>query len=80
MKISTLTLTPVIFTQEVNKIKEIFLEKMMEQKIISEEQMKEMNQYCLVIAEKSFFGKIWDKIFWKENPEVINIIVVKILN
>lgn len=39
-----------------------------------------MNKYCLVVAEKTFFGKIWDKILWKNDPEAVNIIVVKVLD
>lgn len=68
-----------LITEESNKMKEIFLQKMQEEGHITKEQLDEMNKYCFVIAEKSFFAKIWDKILWKDDPEAVKIIVVKVL-
>ncbi len=65
-------------TENGNQLKELFLEKMVEEKKITKEQQDEMNEYCFVFAEKTFFGKLWDKIYWKDNDEM-KIIVVKIV-
>jgi hypothetical protein len=73
------TMTTKTLTEEGNNFKEIFLEKMQEEGHITKEQADIMNKYCFVIAEKSFFGKIWDKILWKDNSESINIVVVKVI-
>jgi len=37
-----------------------------------------MNDYCFVIAEKSFFGKLWNRIYWKDNDDM-SIIIVKLI-
>ena len=73
------TMTPTSITETGNQMKEIFLQKMKEEGHLTEEQETTMNKYCFVVAEKSFFGKIWDKILWKEDKEAVNIIVVKVL-
>ncbi len=72
------TMSARALTENGNQLKEIFLEKMVNEKKITNEQRIEMNDYCFVIAEKSFFGKIWDKIYWKDSDDM-NIIVVKIV-
>lgn len=72
------TMTPKSLTEEGNKMKELFLETMLKEGHITEEQHKEMNRYCLVVAEKTFFGKFWDKLIWK-NQDDVNIVVVKVL-
>ena len=64
--ISTWTFTQSQLTSELNTSKEHFLEIMMKNEIITEEQKDEMNKYCFVVSEKGFFGKFWDKIIWKE--------------
>jgi len=56
------TMSARALTENGNHLKEIFLEKMVQEKKITNDQKIEMNDYCFVIAEKSFFGKIWDKI------------------
>ncbi len=73
------TMTPKSITEEGNKMKEIFLQKMQEEGHITKEQVDEMNKYCFVVAEKTFFGKIWDKLLWKDDPDAVKIIVVKVL-
>lgn len=73
------TMTPKSLTEQGNYMKEIFLDKMKNEGHISEEQVDKMNKYCFVVAEKSFFGKVWDKILWKSDPEAVNITVVKVL-
>jgi hypothetical protein len=72
-------MTPKSLTEEGNSMKEIFLQKMLDEKCINQEQYDNMNKYCIVIAEKSFFGRIWDKLLWSKDPNSINIIIVKIL-
>lgn len=72
------TLTATGLTENANNQKELFLIKMVQEKIITEELKDKMNKYCFVVAEKSFFGKIWDKIYWKKDAEM-RIIVVKII-
>lgn len=74
------TMTTTTLTENGNKMKEAFLEQMGLEGLLSEEQITEMNKYCFVVAEKTFFGSIWDKIFWKSDKDAIRIIVVKVLN
>ena len=38
-----------------------------------------MNEYCIVVANKGFFGRMWDKIFWKEDKDATLIKVVKLI-
>ena len=65
-------------TEQGNQFKEIFLENMVEEKQITKKQRDKMNYYCFVVAEKGFFGKLWDKILFKDEDKSI-ITVVKIL-
>ncbi len=65
-------------TENGNQIKEEFLKKMVISGEITQEKADKMNNYCVVIAEKGFFGKIWDKIFG--NDEDMHIIIVRIIN
>lgn len=74
------TMTPKSLTEEGNKFKEIFLDKMLKEGHISQQQVDVMNEYSIVIAEKSFFGKFWDKILWKNDENAVNIVVVKVIN
>ena len=66
-------------TENGNQLKEIFLEKMVKENKITQEAADDMNKYCFVIAEKSLFGKIWNKFLWKDNDDEMRIVVVKIL-
>jgi len=65
------------FTETSNQVKEAFLEAMVKEEIITKEQSDEMNQYCMVVSEKGYFGKIWDKIFLNKQARIT---VVKIIN
>jgi len=78
--ISSWVTTTQSFTEEGNKMKEIFLATMVKEKIISQEDFDEMNKYCFVVAEKNFFGRIWNKLLFKNDSETPRIIVVKILD
>lgn len=62
-----------------NQVKEVFLEKMVKENKISQELADEMNEYCIVVAEKSYFGKLWDKILWKDEEDHMEIVIVKII-
>jgi membrane peptidoglycan carboxypeptidase len=73
------TLTTKTFTEEANHIKEVYLQRMKDENIITQDQFDEMNKHCIVIADKSFFGAFWDKILWKNSQTEANIIVVKVL-
>ena len=74
------TMSARALTENGNQLKEIFLEKMVKEEQITSEQKDKMNEYCIVIAEKSFFGKLWDKIYWKgDDADSMSITVVKII-
>ncbi len=62
----------------VNQTREVFLNSMVKQELLTQEQMDKISQYSIVIAKKSFFGKFWDKLWKKENDRP-NIFVVKII-
>jgi hypothetical protein len=53
---------------------------MKNQKIIDQNQQTEMNQFCIVIHEKSTFGKFWEKIWGARNEESWSIAIVSVLN
>lgn len=61
-----------------NQIKEVFLENMKKEGHLTQKQCDKMNEYCVIYAEKSYFGKFWDKITWKNNDD-LKIIVVKLV-
>lgn len=67
-------------TQSSNQVKEIFLNKMLEEKNITKEQFDVMCKYSIVIAKKSILGRWWDKL-WKKGEEKESVIfVAKILD
>lgn len=78
-KIQTTSFTSGELTAEMNKVKEIFLLNMKNQKIIDANQESEMNKFCVVIHEKSAFGKFWDKIWGNPKEDSWSIAIVKIL-
>jgi len=74
------TMSARALTENGNQLKEVFLEKMVNEKIITEEQQNKMNEYCFVVAEKGFFGKLWNRIYWNtDEQDDMKIIVVKII-
>lgn len=77
--VASWVMTPKSITEEGNKMKEIFLSAMEREGIITNEQVNKMNEYCFVIAEKGFFGNLWDK-RWKKDSTAVKIIVVKVLD
>lgn len=74
------TMSATALTENGNKLKEVFLDKMVKEKQITVEQKDNMNDYCFVIAEKTMFGRIWDKFYWKDTDnDDMSIIIVKII-
>jgi len=67
-------------TENYNQSKELYIDALLKENIIDDEMANKMNQYCMVISEKKFFGKIWAKIFWKNHNEDMNISVIKIIH
>ncbi len=65
-------------TSDLNDIKEMFLEAMLEEEQITKEQLDKINEYCLVVHQKGFFGSMWDK-FWVKKPNGIKACVVKVI-
>ena len=77
-KILTYSFKSTDLTETGNQLKEIFLEKMKKEGHITEEQESMMNQYCFVLCEKSYFGKLWNKL-WSNDEKDVKIIIVKIM-
>jgi len=76
--ISAWTMTPKTLTENCNNVKEVFLQKMIKEEQITQEQFDNMNEYAVVICEKTFFGKIWDRL-WKDDNKAVKIMVVKVI-
>lgn len=72
-----MTMTPTNVTEIGNQIKEEFLKQLQNQNVITKELQDEMNKYCIVVAEKGYFGKLWDKIYWTKDDS-LTIAIVKV--
>ena len=72
------TMSAAALTGHGNQIKELFLDKMVKEGKLTKEQEDELNNYCIVIAEKGFLGSLWDKL-WKKDEEGMVISVVKVI-
>lgn len=77
MTISTYSLTREQLTEELNSGKENFVRAMLKDGVITQEQKEIMDNYSIVLTQKGFFGKVWDKIFKKK--DVSYYFVVKII-
>ena len=74
------TMSARALTENGNLLKEIFLEKMLKEGQITSEQKDKMNEYCVVIAEKTFFGKLWDRVYRKgDTADSMIITVVRVI-
>ncbi len=77
-----LTLSARGLTETANQCKEVFLESMVDEKMITQGKADEMNSYAIVIIEKGFFGKFWDRVHFNWNDtskdQDFKIAVVKI--
>jgi polyhydroxyalkanoate synthesis regulator phasin len=74
MKTYTLTLPD--YTTEANNIKETFISKMVQIGELTTEQAKALNQYSIIITEKGILGKLWDKLWEKDETKII---IVKVM-
>lgn len=79
MKITSYTYGNEDLTGQGNDFKDIFIEKMLQEGIITNEQANKMFPYCFVVAEKGFFGKMWDKFIWGAKDDVARILMVKVV-
>jgi len=64
-------------TKELNKGKELYLDALGKEGILTKEKMDEMATYSIVLAKKSMLGSLWNKLF-KKNDEP-RYFIVKIL-
>ena len=74
---SVFSMTREELTEEINKGKELFIKAIHEDGIITDQQYEVMQQHSIVVANKGFFGSLWDKIF--KNDDSSYYFVVKIL-
>lgn len=71
------SLTQEQLTEEWNRMKELFLEKMVTEKVIDDSHLEKMKDYAIVISEKWFLWTWFDSIFkWKEKSTMIRIVKV----
>lgn len=68
---------PAELTVNSNKSKELFIQKMVKEKIITNEQGNEMLKYSIIVHEKGFFGKLVDDILGYDDE--LNMTVVKVI-
>lgn len=73
------TMTAAALTENGNQLKEVFLSAMVTEGKLTQEQADDMNDYCLIVSEKGFFGRFWDKILWKKGDDNMKINVVKVV-
>lgn len=65
-------------TKELNKAREIYLQTLKDNNVIDEDTFQKMLHYSIVVARKSFFGSIWDKL-WKNVTKSHRYIVVNVI-
>jgi hypothetical protein len=54
-------------TEELNRGKEIFVKAMFAEGAITAQQYEVMQEHSIILANKGFFGSLWDKIFKKKD-------------
>lgn len=63
-----------------NDAKQAYLKALKKEGLITEEAAIAMSEYCIVVANKGFFGRFWDKL-WKDYGEGDELFhVVKLVN
>lgn len=79
--IRTVTFTVDELNAEVNRCKDIFIQNMVNEKIITQNQKNKLDEYAIVIHSKSMFGKFWEKL-WKSDTDKTALMIssIKILN
>ena len=65
-------------TELANQVKGIFLDSMLKESQITEEEHVKMSSYAVVICKRNYFGEIWNKLFSKEKTS--RIVIVKIID
>jgi hypothetical protein len=63
MNLKTYTFSLDEFTKELNVAREAYLAALLEEEVITEEQLNKLKQYSIVLATKGFLGKMYDKLF-----------------
>jgi len=71
------TFTQEELTKELNKGKELYLDALLKEGLLTEEIVNEIKHYSIVLAKKTVLGSLWDKFFTKNNSRYF---VVKILD
>jgi membrane peptidoglycan carboxypeptidase len=61
MTTSYFQLSPQQLTDEVNNAINLHMHKMVKEKIITDDQYAKIQQYVIVVTQKGFFGRVWDK-------------------
>jgi len=64
-------------TKELNKGREIYLDALLKEGVLTKEKVDEMSDYVIVLANKTVLGSIWDKFFNKKTAA--RYFVVKVL-
>tara|TARA_R110000796_G_scaffold162503_1_gene279263 strand:- start:9353 stop:9601 length:249 start_codon:yes stop_codon:yes gene_type:complete len=71
------TLTPEELTRELNKGKELYLDALQKEGILTKEKVAEISEYSIILAKKTILGSVWDKFFNKKTEP--RYFVVKVL-
>lgn len=73
-KLDTYTFTSEDLTEEINKAKELFLHKMVNEGFISDDQAKEMSKYSVIATKPSVLGQLF-----KKDGDQLKLKTVKVL-
>lgn len=75
---TTIVLNQTELTIEANNFKEVYLQAMLKENIISQEQFDIMIRHSIVVHEKNFFGKLISY-FTKDDENKWKIQIVKVI-
>ena len=64
---------------ELNLAREQFIGTILEEGIITGEIADKIGNYCFVVVEKGFFGKVFDKLLWRNDTSKTIRVIVKML-
>ena len=74
-------LTPTDLASEVNQGKDMILDQLVSDKIITAEQAKKYKLYYgVIISKPSYFSRMWNKFFPKKSEMEKRYMMVKLLN
>ena len=79
MNYTTFTFDLTQLNKQANDFVDQFIGVMRGKDIITADQAEEMSNYRIVIADKGFFGKLWDKFLFKSGNNNARVLVVKLL-